>query len=128
MYYDHNKSPKKTRNQMNVPYYILVNDEDKEHIKYYHDYLYGRTPYESEWGNRSAANAVILKGGIYSFIGPRRMKYMETAIKFRNKIAKERNIPYYNLKIVRVTKCNASTFKRIKNGELTEINFESVWE
>ena len=56
------------------------------------------------------------------------MKYMETAIKFRNKIAKERNIPYYNLKIVLVTKCNASTFKRIKNGELEEINFESVWE
>lgn len=79
-------------------------------------------------GDRSAANAVILKGGIYSFIGPRRMKYMETAIKFRNKIAKERNIPYYNLKIVRVTKCNTLTFKRIKNDELTEVNFESVWE
>ena len=42
MYCDHNKSPKKTRNQMNVPYYILVNDEDKDHIKYYHDYLYGK--------------------------------------------------------------------------------------
>lgn len=128
MYWNHDKQHKKTRNQMNVPYYILVNDEDKDNIKYYHDYLYGRTPYESEWGDRSAANAVILKGGIYSFIGPRRMKYMETAIKFRNKIAKERNIPYYNLKIVRVTKCNTLTFKKIKNGELTEINFESVWE
>lgn len=128
MYWNHSQPHKKTRNQMNVPYYILVNDEYKDHIKYYHDYLYGRTPYESEWGDRSAANAVILKGGIYSFIGPRRMKYMETAIKFRNKIAKERNIHYYNLKIVRVTKCNTLTFKKIKNGELTEINFESVWE
>lgn len=128
MYCDHNKSPKKTRNQMNVPYYILVNDEDKEHIKYYHDCLYGRTPYESEWGDRSAANAVILKGGIYSFIGPKRMKYMETAIKFRNKIAKERNIPGSLLKVVRVTRCNASTFKKIKAGQLTEVNFESVWE
>ena len=128
MYCDHNKSPKKTRNQMNVPYYILVNDEDKDHIKYYHNYLYVKTPYESGWGDRSATNAVILKGSIYSFIGPRRMKYMETAIKFRNKIAKERNIPYYNLKIVRVTKCNTLTFKKIKNGELEEINFESVWE
>lgn len=49
MYCDHNKSTKKTRNQMNVPYYILVNDEDKDHIKYYHNYLYGKTPYESEW-------------------------------------------------------------------------------
>lgn len=128
MYWNHDKQHKKTRNQMDVPYYILVNDEDKDHIKYYHDYRYGRTPYESEWGDHSAANAVILKGGIYSFIGPRRMKYMETAIKFRNKIAKERNIPYYNLKIVRVTSCNAFTFKKIKEGKLTEINFESVWE
>lgn len=56
------------------------------------------------------------------------MKYMETAIKFRNKIAKERNIPNYNLKIVQVTKCNTLTFKKIKKGELKEINFESVWE
>lgn len=71
MYWNHSQPPKKTRNQMNVPYYILVNDEDKDHIKYYHNYLYGRTPY---------------------------------------KIAKERNIPYYNLKIVRVTKCN--TFQK----------------
>ena len=70
MYWNHSQPPKKTRNQMNVPYYILVND----------------------------------------------------------KIAKERNIPYYNLKIVRVTKCNTLTFKKIKNGELEEINFESVWE
>lgn len=69
MYWNHDKQHKKT---MNVPYYILVNDDDK--------------------------------------------------------IAKERNIPYYNLKIVRVTKCNTLTFKKIKNGELTEINFEGVWE
>lgn len=128
MYWNHYQPPKKTRNQMDVPYYILINDEDKDHIKYYHDYKYGKTPYESVWGDRSAANAVILKGGIYSFIGPRRMKYMETAVKFRNKIEKERGIPDYNLKIVRVTKCNASTFKRIQKGELTEVNFESVWE
>lgn len=113
---------------MEAPYYILVNDEDRDHIKYYHEYRYGKTPYESEWGDHSAANAVILKGGIYSFIGPRRMKYMETAVKFRNKIEKERGIPDYNLKIVRVTKCNSSTFKKIKKGELTEVNFESVWE
>ena len=79
-------------------------------------------------GDHSAANAVILKGGVYSFIGHRRMKYMETAIKFRNKIAKERNIPDYNLKVVRVTSCNASTFKKIKADKLTEVNFESVWE
>ena len=76
MYWDHNKSPKKTRNQMNVPYYILVNDEDKEHIKYYHDYLYGRTPYESEWGDRSAANAVILKGGSDALNSNRAIVYM----------------------------------------------------
>lgn len=53
---------------------------------------------------------------------------METAFKFRNKIAKERNIPDSLLKVVRVTRCNASTFKKIKNGELAEINFESFWE
>ena len=128
MYWNHNQPPKKSRSPMEVPYYILVNDEDKDHIKYYHDYRYGKTPYESVWGDHSAANAVILKGGVYSFIGPRRMKYMETAIKFRNKIAKERSILDSNLKVVRVTRCNADTFKRIKQGKLTEVNFESVWE
>lgn len=128
MYWNHNQPPKKTRNQMNVPYYILVNDEDKDHIKYYHNYLYGRTPYESEWGDRSAANAVILKGGIYSFIGPRRMRYVETAMKFRNKIADEKGISTDHLKIVRVYRSQKETFKKIKNGELTEVNFESVWE
>lgn len=42
MYWNHSQPPKKTINQMNVPYYILVNDEDKDHIKYYHDYSYGK--------------------------------------------------------------------------------------
>ena len=45
MYWNHSQPPKKTRSQMNVPYYILVNDEDKEHIKYYHDYQYGRNQF-----------------------------------------------------------------------------------
>ena len=128
MYWNQRQPSNKRKQPMNVPYYILVNDEDRNNIKYYHDYKYGKTPYESVWGDHSAANAVVLKGGIYSFIGPRRMRYMETAVKFRNKIMEERGIPNTYLKIVRVTSCNAAAFKKIKEGKLTEINFESVWE
>lgn len=49
-------------------------------------------------------------------------------MKFRNKIADEKGIFTDHLKIVRVYRSQKETFKKIKNGELTEVNFESVWE
>ena len=55
------------------------------------------------------------------------MRYVETAMKFRNKIADEKGISTDHLKIVRVYRSQKETFKKIKNGELEEINFENVW-
>ena len=47
-------------------------------------------------------------------IGPRRMRYVETAMKFRNKIADEKGISTDHLKIVRVYRSQKETFKKIK--------------
>ena len=114
---------------MKVPYYILVNDEDKSNPKFYHECSYGKTPYEIVYGDEST-NTFFFGGNTKRWvsIGPRRMRYVETAMKFRNKIADEKGISTDHLKIVRVYRSQKETFKKIKNGELEEINFESVWE
>lgn len=107
--------------RMSVPYYILINDEDKSKPKFYHEYPYGISPYESVYRDKSMGEG-------YSPIGPRRMKYVETAIKFRNKIAEAVKISATQLKIVRVCKTQKETFKSIKDGTLKEVSFENVWE
>lgn len=109
------------KQRMRAPYYILINDEDKSKPKFYHEYPYGVSPYESVYRDKS-----MYEG--YSPIGPRRMRYVETAIKFRYKIAEVLKISADNLKIVRVCNTQKETFKNIKEGKLTEISFENVWE
>lgn len=107
--------------RMRVPYYILINDEDNSKPKFYHEYPYGISPYESVYRDKSMGEG-------YSPIGPRRMKYVETAIKFRDKISEVLKIDTDKLKIVRVCKTQKETFKNIKEGTLKEISFENVWE
>lgn len=107
--------------RMRVPYYILINDEDNSKPKFYHEYPYGISPYESVYRDKSMGEG-------YSPIGPRRMKYVETAIKFRDKIADALKISTTQLKIVRVCKTQKETFKNIKEGTLKEVSFENVWE
>lgn len=107
--------------RMRVPYYILINDEDNSKPKFYHEYPYGISPYESVYRDKSMGEG-------YSPVGPRRMKYVETAIKFRDKISEVLKISADNLKIVRVCKTQKETFKNIKDGTLKEISFENVWE
>ena len=109
------------KRRMRVPYYILINDEDTSKPKFYHEYPYGITPYESVYRDKSMGEG-------YSPIGPRRMKYVETAIKFRDKIANALKISDTQLKIVRVCETQKETFKNIKDGTLKEISFENVWE
>ena len=111
---------------MCVPYYILVNDEDSSKPKFYHEYPYGRTPYESVYQDMTTNTFPTDKGWIT--IGPRRMRYVETAIRFRNKIAKALGISTTQLKIVRVCETQKETFKNLKEGRLKEISFENVWE
>ena len=106
------------------PYYILVNDKDLEHIKFYHEFQGQGLNYEGEFGIYK--NMVYTKYG-YFHLGPRRMHYIETALKFKNKIEKELNLPTNELKIVKVEKTLRSTHNRIKNGKLEPVTFEGVW-
>lgn len=47
------------RKPMKAPYYILVNDKDLEHIKFYHEFPGQGINCEGEFGNWSKATAYI---------------------------------------------------------------------
>ena len=61
-------------------------------------------------------------------IGPRRVHYIETALKFRAKIAKIKELPESDLKIVQVEKSLIRTLDKIKKGSLEAISFEGVYK
>lgn len=50
------------------PYYILINDKDFEHLKFYHDYNYKNIHYENEFGDHSAETEVYTKNILAQFI------------------------------------------------------------
>ena len=115
--------------KMRPPYYILINDKDFKHLKFYHDYNFKNIHYENEFGDHSAETKVYTKK--YSrpiHIGPRRMRYIETALKFRTKIAKIKELPESDLKIVQVEKSLTRTVNKIKKGSLEAISFEGVYK
>lgn len=112
---------------MKPPYYILVNDKDLKHVKFYHEFRNQGINYEGEFGNWQKALAYTKRNG-YFHLGPRRMHYIETALKFRNKIAEELNLPLDDLKIVVVERTLKDTHNRIKNMELEPVTFEGVWK
>ena len=115
--------------KMRPPYYILINDKDFEHLKFYHDYNYKNIHYENEFGDHSAETEVYTKKYPRPIhIGPRRMRYIETALKFRTKIAKIKELPESDLKIVQVEKSLARTVDKIKKGSLEAIPFEGVYK
>lgn len=111
---------------MQPPYYILVNDKDLEHIKFYHEFYSQGLNYEGEFGNWNKAIAYTKNSG-YIHLGPRRMHYIETALKFRNKISNETKTPIDELKIVVVETTLKETQNRIKKMKLEPITFEGVW-
>lgn len=45
--------------KMRPPYYILINDKDFEHLKFYHDYNFKNIHYENEFGDHSAETNVM---------------------------------------------------------------------
>lgn len=51
---------------MQPPYYILVNDKDLEHIKFYHEFYSQGLNYEGEFGNWNKAIAYTKKQWIHS--------------------------------------------------------------
>lgn len=113
--------------KMRPPFYILINDKDIEHIKYYHDYNYDNINYESEFYDRSLATCAWIKGRPLH-ISPRRMKHIETALRFRNKISKETEKPLEDFKIVQVETNIKDTYKRIKSKKLEPIEFSNVYK
>lgn len=115
-----------SRVSMLPPFYILINDTDKNHIKYYHDTHFQSVNYEGEVYNYNN-DVIYLKGKGYH-IGPRYMKHIETAIKFRNKIASVKKLDKSVLKIVLVEESISATFKKIKHQEIKPFTFEGVFK
>lgn len=56
------------------------------------------------------------------------MRYIETALKFRTKIAKIKELPESDLKIVQVEKSLIRTVDKIRKGSLEAISFEGVYK
>lgn len=115
-------------NKMRPPYYILINDKDPNHVRYYHEYYYGNVQYENEFGDRDPKTGVYVKNHSLVHFGPRRMHYIETALKFRARIAKIKEMQESDLKIVQVEKYLNSTVKKIKEGLLKPVSFEGVYK
>ena len=112
--------------KMRPPYYILINDKDFKHLRFYHDYNYKNIHYENEFGDHSAETEVYTKKYPRPIhIGPRRMC---SALKFRTKIAKIKELPESDLKIVQVEKSLTRTVDKIKKGSLEAISFEGVYK
>ena len=114
-------------NKMKPPYYILINDKDPGHLRYYHEYHYGNVQYENEFGDRRPETGVYVKDHSLVHFGPRRMCYIETVLKFRARIAGIKDIQESDLKIVQVEKYLNSTVKKIREGSLEVISFEGVY-
>lgn len=114
------------RKPMKAPYYILVNDKDLEHIKFYHEFPGQGINCEGEFGNWSKAVAYTQNG--YIHLGPRRMRYIETALKFRDKISEETKTSIDELKVVVVESTLNEAWNRIKNEKLEPVTFEGVWK
>ena len=110
--------------QLEPPFYILINDSDLRHVKFYHDFGPGAN-YEGEFGIWDSSAYTKARGCFH--VGPRRMHYIETALKFRDKIAKVKNLSIKDLKIVRVENSLSDTGKRAKKGELKPVTFEGIW-
>lgn len=108
--------------KMRPPFYILVNDKDIEHVKYYHDYNFGNVNYESEFNDRSLATCAWINGRPLH-ISPRRMKHIETALRFRNKVSEEMEKPLEDLKIVQVEVNIKDTYKKSKVRNWNLSNF-----
>lgn len=105
------KEARQKRKPMKVPYYILIDDTDGN-----------VTTFHNQYYNRYANDKESCK------FAPRRMKYIETAIKFKNKVSEnEKN--YKNIKIVRVTKTIKAVLEAASQGSLKQNNIQEVfWE
>ena len=102
------KEARQKRKPMKVPYYILIDDTDGN-----------VTTFHNQYYNRYANNCKF---------APRRMKYIETAIKFKKKVS-ESEKSYKNIKIVRVTKTMKAVLEAASQGLLKQNNMQELfWE
>jgi uncharacterized protein YbaP (TraB family) len=97
---------------MEPPYYILINNKDLNEIIYFHAKYYGRY-YDKP--NQT-------------HISPRRMKHIETAIKFRDIVLNEyTDMNPNDVKIILVTKDMRHTKSQLKKGLIKEYTFSNVY-
>lgn len=50
-----------SNSEMRPLYYILINDKDSEHLRFYHEYHFGNVQYENEFGDYKLETAVYTK-------------------------------------------------------------------
>lgn len=105
----YSEEARQKRKPMKVPFYILIDDTDGN-VMTFHNQFY----------NHYANDKV--------FHGPRRMKYIETAIRFKDEVSKVEK-KYKNIKIVRVTTTIKATLEAASQGLLKQNSIHEIfWE
>lgn len=49
-----------SNSEMRPPYYILINDKDPKHLRFYHEYHFGDVQYENEFGDYRPETAAYI--------------------------------------------------------------------
>lgn len=105
----YSEKARQKRKPMKVPFYILIDDTDGNVITF-HSQFYNHYANDKE------------------FRAPRRMKYIETAIRFKDEVS-EAEKKYKNIKIVRVTSTIKATLEAASQGLLKQNSIQEIfWE
>ena len=107
----YSEEARQKRKPMKVPFYILIDDTDGNVMTFHNQYY-----------NHYANDKEFCK------LAPRRMKYIETAIRFKNEVS-EAEKKYKNIKIVRVTTTIKATLEAASQGLLKQNSIQEIfWE
>ncbi len=105
----YSEEARQKRKPMKVPFYILIDDTDGK-VMTFHSQFYNHYANDKE------------------FHAPRRMKYIETAIRFKDEVS-EAEKKYKNIKIVRVTTTIKATLEAASQGLLKQNSIQEIfWE
>lgn len=107
----YSEKARQKRSHMKVPYYILIDDTDGNVITFHSQYYNHYANDKKCFGH-----------------APRRMKYIETAIRFKDEVS-EAEKKYKNIKIVRVTTTIKATLEAASQGLLKQNSIQEIfWE
>ncbi len=107
----YSEEARQKRKPMKVPFYILIDDTDGNVITFHSQYYNHYANDKKCFGH-----------------GPRKMKYIETAIRFKDEVS-EAEKKYKNIKIVRVTTTIKATLEAASQGLLKQNSIQEIfWE